>query len=288
MRNCCFTLNNYTEEEYKNVCAWDCDYLIVGKEVGEKGTPHLQGYVEWSRSMRMTELKKLNPKIHWEKRRGTAAEASAYCKKSDEAAFESGTLSQQGKRVDLDKIKNNILNGTRVDEIILEAPIIYHQYGRTLNKIEDLAMRRKFRTEMTTGLWLWGGTGVGKSHAAFTNYHPSTHYVVPNDNGWWDGYTQQDTIIINDFRGEIPYNELLQLVDKWPHWVKRRGREPMPFTSKHVIITSSLPPDAIYKNRAAEDSIAQLTRRFKIEKIAAEVVGGNTNPDLKKPDNLDW
>lgn len=125
-------------------------------------------------------------------------------------------------------------------------------------------MRRKFRTEMTTCDWLYGPTGTGKSHAAFKDFTPDTHYVWKSDNGWQDGYAQQPTVIINDFRGEIPYNELLQMVDKWPYYVKRRGREPMPFTSKHIIITSSLPPDAIYHRRLEEDSLEQLNRRINL------------------------
>ena len=171
----------------------------------------------------------------------------------------------------------------------------YHQYGRTLNKIEDLAMRNKYRSEMTKGIWYWGETGVGKSHKAFEGFNPKTHYVLPNDNGWWDAYTQQDTIIINDFRGEIRYNELLNLVDKWPFNVKRRNREPIPFISKTVIITSSLKPEDVYHNRNDEDKIEQLLRRFEVIKVGPpsvtsgdgdEVVGGNTSPSLPTLDEM--
>ena len=58
-----------------------------------------------------------------------------------------------------------------------------------------------------------------------------------DDNDWQDGYTGQETVIINDFRGGIKYAVLLQLIDKWPAFVSRRGREPAPFLAKHVIIT---------------------------------------------------
>ena len=40
-------LNNYTEEEFENikrVLEDKCKFAIVGKEVGENGTPHLQGF----------------------------------------------------------------------------------------------------------------------------------------------------------------------------------------------------------------------------------------------------
>lgn len=162
-----------------------------------------------------------------------------------------------------------------VDQIAEEYPMLFHQYGRTLSKLEDIALRKRSRQWMTQGIWYWGPTGVGKSHQAFKDFDPSTHYVWKNDKGWQDGYTGQETVIINDFRGELPYNELLQLVDKWPHTLSRRGREPVPFLAKTVIITSSLPPEDCYRRRAAEDSIEQLNRRFIVKEMdAAEVVRG--------------
>lgn len=274
-KNCCFTLNNYTEEEYETIKNWSCKYLVVGKEVGENGTPHLQGYVEWKSSKLLSTLKNLNNRIHWERRQGTALQASTYCKK-DNDFIEIGTISSQGKRTDLIELKEKIFEGKAVDEVVLEDPHTYHLYGRTLNKIEELALRKKFRTEQTIGEWYYGETGVGKSHKAFEGFHPDTHYVYPYDNGWWDGYKGQDIVIINDFRGQISYGELLNLVDKWPHQVRRRNREPLPFISKKVIITSSIHPDMVYKNLSKEDKLDQLYRRFKIEELFNSNYGGSS------------
>ena len=149
-----------------------------------------------------------------------------------------------------------------------------------------MLLRKRFRTEMTQGIWYHGPTAVGKSHKAFEGFDPQTHYVwkLNEKSGWQDGYAGQETVIINDFRGEIPYNEMLQLVDKWPHSVPRRGREPAPFLAKTVIVTSSLSPAQVYHRRAEEDSLNQLLRRFDVIELRpnsdTEVVRGNTDPDL--------
>lgn len=45
VRRFCFTLNNYTKEEEDYLQAFPCTWLVMGKEVGESGTPHLQGEV---------------------------------------------------------------------------------------------------------------------------------------------------------------------------------------------------------------------------------------------------
>ena len=181
-----------------------------------------------------------------------------------EVFFEEGNKPSPGKRTDIAAACIEIENGRKVDDIAIEDPMFYHMYGRTLSKIEDIALRQRFRTEMTVGTWYYGSTGVGKSHDAFTNFTPETHYVYPDDNGWWDGYTGQETVIINDFRGSLTYGFLLNLVDKWPVSVRRRCREPVPFLAKHVIITSSEPPWEVYNNLSANDSLDQLHRRFNI------------------------
>lgn len=44
----CFTINNYSDAEFEEVKTWLVEhstYAIVGKEVGESNTPHLQGFM---------------------------------------------------------------------------------------------------------------------------------------------------------------------------------------------------------------------------------------------------
>ena len=276
-RNYCVTLNNYSDSDYTAFCECDCKYIIVGKEIGESGTPHLQTYVEFKEGVTLSTLKKRLSckKLHAEVRRGTSVEASDYCKK-DGDYFEKGTISKQGAREDLKLLKASIFNGSSVDEICEDNPVMFHQYGRTLNKLEELHMRKIWRTEMTLGIWYYGKTGVGKSHKALADFDPNTHYIYPNDKGWWDGYKQQGTVVFNEFRGELDYKEMLDLVDKWPKNVARRGREPLPFTSKHIIVTSSKHPKEIYGEQNPEtgqysskdgDNFKQLERRFKIIKL---------------------
>lgn len=200
-----------------------------------------------------------------------------YCKKGGNF-IEYGTPPKQGDRKDLDAIGQAIGEGVlRVDDILERDLMTYHMYGRALRDREDLYMRSIERTEMTQGLWLWGNTGVGKTHHAYNfcwDNEWSTYTKTLQDE-WWDGYCQQTAVIMNEFRGQIPYGELLDLVDKWPKRVKRRGREPVPFTSKWVIITSSLPPGEIYHNLADNDRLEQLERRFHIVHLEQKYSEGN-------------
>lgn len=282
-RNWCFT-------KFDGKLEWNdkFKYLIQGDEVcPTSGRQHYQGYIVTGESYTFKYMKKhiFTSGEHFEIAKGDHNSNIIYCSK-DGKATEEGTRPSQGKRTDLIEVKDKLKSGVlSVDDIILNDPMLYHQYGRTLTAIEDRVLATKYRTEMTVGIWLYGATGVGKSHIALINYKPETHYIFPDDNGWWDNYRQQHTVVFNDFRGAIAYSRMLELVDKWPTDVKRRGRPPMPFTSSVVIVTSSLPPSEVYYNLNEKDKLAQLLRRFKVfnlsddaERIEASYVIEGVSP----------
>jgi hypothetical protein len=76
----CFTFNNYTEDDLVQIVRTlecnDMDY-IVGKEIGDSGTKHLQGYIESPRRIRPLTLFHTK-KIHWEKRKGNKIQNIVY------------------------------------------------------------------------------------------------------------------------------------------------------------------------------------------------------------------
>jgi len=242
------------------------------------GTLHVDGYYEVENARKMkTEIKKFAKFFgvgfgDWQIARGNAGENQDYSQKEEDEFYSQGEIAPagQGNRTDIADIAKAIMDGESTpDDICKTDPAKYHQYGRTFHKLEDLALREKFRTEMTEGEWVYGATGVGKSHYAFQGYNPKTHYLWKlNDNGWQDGYNGQETVIINEFRGQIKFSELLNLVDKWPYTIPRRGREPAPFLAKKVIITSSVRPEILYKEYLeSDDSFDQFNRRFKVTKL---------------------
>ena len=189
---------------------------------------------------------------------------------SNETIHIEDTPKGQGHKTDLKNIANQIYNGElTLKEFRRNNPVLYCRYRRTLQKIEDLALRKKWRTWMTTCEWIYGTSGTRESEYAFKDYNPDTHYIWKDDRGWWDGYEGQETVIINDLRGQISYGKLLTLIDKYPETVRRRGREPTPFLAKHVIITSPLRPEEVYhKIYKEENSLAQLYKRITIRKSA--------------------
>lgn len=76
----CFTWNNYPESWKEDLTHELITSWSYGEEVGESGTPHIQGYLETSKKVRPFTLR-LPKDIHWEKRKGTRQEAADYCQK---------------------------------------------------------------------------------------------------------------------------------------------------------------------------------------------------------------
>jgi len=79
-----FTLNNYTESEYtklKRLFESECAIKwIMGKETGESGTSHIQGYIELDDRIRPKRYFG-NNRIHWEIAKGCRALNVEYCTK---------------------------------------------------------------------------------------------------------------------------------------------------------------------------------------------------------------
>lgn len=103
-KNWCFTINNYDEdtmerfEELAPRIGGDILYIIIGKETGESGTPHLQGLIQLRTKKRLQQVKDLIGGVgHLEVMRGTSTQASWYCKKENDYK-EWGVLTTQGIR----------------------------------------------------------------------------------------------------------------------------------------------------------------------------------------------
>ena len=78
-RSWVFTLNNPTEEP--TLASTSASFLTFGREIGEQGTPHLQGFVQFSTVRSLSQVRNVLPRAHVEVRRGTIIQAIQYCQK---------------------------------------------------------------------------------------------------------------------------------------------------------------------------------------------------------------
>lgn len=261
LRNFVFTINNYTDSSEQMLkCLYDekCKYLVYGYEVGGSGTKHLQGYGEINGQITFDKLKKYIPRAHIEPRKGTAKQASEYCKK-DGDFVEYGLLSNQGNRTDLENVAELCKEGKSVRAIADAYPVTYIKYHRGVRDLCNIIS--SVRAWETKVIWCYGGTGTGKTRFFYDNYPDDRWIWSPQMGTWFDGYDGQANVLFDDYRGEFPYGMLLTLLDRYECKVQIKGGM-VQFKPKVIFITSPLRPYEIYKCLNNGDSIDQLYRRI--------------------------
>ncbi len=96
-RTWCFTLNNYTDDDIVSLShnKWDnieITRYVFQEEIGESGTKHLQGVVQFRNQTSFTTLKEFHNKIRWSKCKNLQA-SMKYCSKQ---ASRNGILFKHG------------------------------------------------------------------------------------------------------------------------------------------------------------------------------------------------
>ena len=271
----CFTLNNWSEEEFKKVLNIVCIYRVVGKEVGESGTPHLQGFIVFRSSQRLSAMKKLLERAHWEPARGSTDQASDYCKKEgnyvedglkpDASGRRAGISGGAAEKLRWDSAKEHARNGN-FDEIPSD---IYIKYYRTLKEIAKDNMVKPADVDDVTGVWLYGGPGVGKSRKAREDY-PGAYLKMQNK--WWDGYQGEEYVILDDFDSKELGHLLKIWADRYSFVAETKGGA-MHIRPKKFVITSNYSPDDA-KFDWDDEMRAAIKRRFHVIHMLPPMLGG--------------
>jgi len=137
----CFTLNNYAAADMDRLreLAGSCHYLVFGREVGDSGTPHLQGFVIFSERKRLTSAKSaIGNRAHLELARGTSKQAADYCKKENDFEEFGQLPAAQGTTNRFEAFKEWVLeqpSKPTAARVASEFPSIFMQYGRCMEWI---------------------------------------------------------------------------------------------------------------------------------------------------------
>lgn len=105
----CFTYNNGIDE-IDEIFSYleEGDKCIIGKEVGESGTPHLQGYIHFKVKCRPTTRIPIK-QIHWESCKGNERSNIIYCSKDNNFKIFNDSLKLPRIRSKLEVIKDEDL-----------------------------------------------------------------------------------------------------------------------------------------------------------------------------------
>lgn len=270
-RNWCFTINNPTTEtlDIPN----RCKLLISNRELGESGTPHLQGYIEFDSPVALSFLRNWEPTGHYEIRKGSQYEAIKYCVKDffDESGLPAwgfdltiGALEGFGLQThnvdvnlniveyldSLNKTKTSRLTALKnlIDTGASDKELADHDFDTWARSYRALTQYRLLcvqpRDHEMDICIIYGPTGTGKSKYCRDTYD-SPYWKQRGK--WWDNYNQQETCILDEYYGWLQWDVLLRMCDRYPLMVETKGGQ-VQFTSKTVVFTSNTEPCKWYKD----------------------------------------
>lgn len=257
VRNRNWMITSFDEKEFKFYENLTIEYEIYQIEVcPESGRRHKQGYVELKEAKPLTWMKNnISKTAHLEPRMGSQDEAINYCSKIDtrfQGPFERGVKKVQGKRNDLVEIQRKLKEKVSIKVIADEHFGTYIRYYRGVHTYQQL--QSEHRTTKPQVFWRWGLTGTGKTRYCIEK-HP-LHYMKDGTK-WWDGYDQQEAIIIDDFDGAWPFRDLLRLLDFNAYQGQTKGGY-VKVNSPFIYITCEYAPEHYWNG----NDLAQIMRRI--------------------------
>lgn len=149
----CFTLNNYTDEDKKRVkeiCTTEtCVFAIVGLEIGQNGTKHMQGFIHFRMRKTFKSLQKLLPGAHLEVAKGSDEENLVYCKKEDHILLEVGMPQEKNSShhslLDAYNLVELVVNGADLCDLLDSSEIFKIAYGKHQRLVDSLIHKKKLK-----------------------------------------------------------------------------------------------------------------------------------------------
>jgi len=256
-----FTWNNYDNAAFTLLNSLSCRFIVYGKEVAPTtNTPHLQGYVYFAHGKTNRTVRGILPGCHIERARGTTAQCIDYCKKDGDFVERGDPPLSPAAKGELERSRWNeayrLASTGNLAEI--DSRILVPHYGN-LSRIAADNMARVESLPCTTGIWLIGASGSGKSRGCrekFPNLYPKPL------NKWWDGYREQETVLIDDVdRSHVQWiGGFLKIwADHYAFIAESKGKS-REIRPKRILVTSQYAISDLFAGE--RELIEALERRF--------------------------
>lgn len=240
-----------------------CCYLKGQEEEGEGGFRHHQIFFITSKKKSIIQIKDIfgicgpggsNIIGHWELTRSKAAEDYVWKEESrigEQYEFGERPFKRNCKE-DWEEIKSCAQTG---DFEAIPGDVYIKHYNNLCRIRTDHLQPTCMDRACTV---FWGPTDTGKSHRAWRLAGPDVFSKDPRSK-FWDGYTGQRNVIIDEFRGTLDVTHLLRWLDKYPCFVEVKGSS-KPLMATQYYITSNIPPEQWYPELDAETTRALMRR----------------------------
>lgn len=240
-----FTINNWTDDDLIQVksLSEQSVYIICEKEIGEKGTPPLQGYVLYENQRSFSSMKKKLLHASLRASVGSPKQNQVYCSK-DGVFFEFGKPPDQGHRTDIEEVRSDLAEGSRMRDIVCTCKS-YQSLRIAEMWLKYLEKPRAWKPEVR---WYYGPTGSGKTSDA-RQWLGDDLYTCLETAKWFKGYDAHENVMFDDMRRDFcKFHQLLKLLDKYECRVETKGGSRQ-FVPHKIVITAPFHPQDMFETR---------------------------------------
>lgn len=263
-RNWCFTLFGHGDRDVHICESWQTNsqvrVAVVGIEVcPSTGRLHLQGVVGFVNPVRFAYMRTLFAgRAHIEP--AVSLDASVvYCRKESNMVIDKDERVGRGKRADLTDLVDALKEGglLRAKEVCPETLIKYPTGAKLFVSTAVPLARPTLRVHT-----LIGDPGCGKTRWCHDTF-PDAFWFTPTVGGqvWFDGYSGQSVIIIDDILGPrtMAFGFFIRLLDRYPLMLAVKGGY-VPCAASVIVCTSNDHPQFWYPGETV-DAVLRRTIR---------------------------
>ena len=247
--------------------------------ISADGLPHLHAVLEDNKAMRFSVVKKIYPSMHIEPTKGSKEQAENYINKRGQweekgeavlyVARRGEIKAAQGNSRDLELLGDLIEQGYTPNQIF-DMNIAFRRFEKS---VKDAFFRKRSKETPVyrdvSVIWHVGESGSGKTYAyvKLVDEHGEDDVYMMSDysGGGLDTYCAEKILFMDEFRGNLPYGVLLQMLQGYKQQIHARYSNISALWNE-VHIASVLPPERMYQNMDNKDldTMKQLYRRISI------------------------
>ncbi len=233
--------------------------FILGFEVGEQGTPHIQAVIQFKQPKTFDTLRKYFKNNHIERIHDMKS-AVEYCKK-DGDFIEYGKLTSQGQRTDIEEFTQAIIDGYSDIELLIEFPAQTQRYLNNIDRIRQMVLNEHYSNNLRYNLkaiFISGNPGVGKTRYIYERHNMKDIYRVCNYENPFDNYKSQKILVLDEYNNQLPIQLLLNLLDIYPLLLPARYTDKWACYEQIYVISNY---DFDYLFKVYDETIYQAVKR---------------------------
>lgn len=260
--------------------------------VSAAGLHHIHMVLEDNKPMRFSMVKASYAiGMHFEPTRGSKSQVEDYINKRGKfeekgevvlfTLCHGDLIGHQGRRSDLENIAAFIADGMRPGEILEFNPRFYRSEPLIRKMYFDKRIKETPLIRPVTVIWHMGYAGSGKSYSRIKlsaeRGEENIYYLTDYSNAAFDGYSGQEILWMEDFKGEFSYGYFLRLLDVYKADLHCRYTNSKALWTE-VHITSIYHPKKAYMHMVSnweqkDDTVDQLLRRINCIRYHMKVWG---------------